>query len=268
VLLLSTVVFISCSTNENNKEEESSVEIDKEDILISETLNLDVVLSEYGKARRIVKAPITQQYLGKDGKYTVFSAGIYIESYTDSLALESTIQAKFAKIMGEKDAFYSAYDSVVVTNLLQGTKIITDTLYWDAAKREIYNYCFTKFYLKGGDFNALNGFTADETLTYYEIRTIRDGSMAVERKAKSDSINTSPMAFPDTIIDIQTQQVQTQQQSQVSQQQPAQQKPRTISPNRNIERNPSEKRRRNLDMRETPMVKEKNLELKEIEPAK
>ena len=257
VLLLSTVVFISCSTN-SNKEEALTVDIDKEDVLISETLNLDVVLSELGKAKRTIKAPITQQYLGKDGKYTVFPAGIYIESFTDSLALESTIQAKYAKINEGKNAFYSAYDSVVVTNHLQETKIITDTLYWDAAKGQIYNYCFTKFYLKSGDFNAINGFTANETLTDYEIRTIREGVMTVERKSRNDSTNnTSAITFPDTIVDA-----QIQQQPQV---QPQQQKPKTNTPNRNIERNPDDRRRRNFDLRETTIREEKSVELKEVE---
>lgn len=196
MLLLCVIVFISCG----DKKEEINGNTAKEDVLLSETFNLDVILSQYGKTKQTVKAPIMLQFSGREGKYTTFPDGIYIESFTDSLVLESTISAKFAKMKEDRDEFYSAYDSVVVTNYLDNTKIITDTLYWDRKNGKIYNDCFTKFFFKDGYFNAINGWTSNENLSDYEIRTIREGDLTLNRQNKTadDSINTNTITFPDT----------------------------------------------------------------------
>ncbi|MDR2652965.1 MAG: hypothetical protein LBC68_11770 [Prevotellaceae bacterium] len=195
-LLLCVIVFISCS----DKKEEITDNTTKEDVLLSETLYLDVVLSQYGKTKQTVKAPRMLQFSGKEGRYTTFPDGIYVESFTDSLVLESTIAAKFAKMKEGRDEFYSAYDSVVVTNYLDNTKIITDTLYWDRINGKIYNDCFTKFFFKDGYFDAHKGWTSNENLSNYEIRTIRDGSLTLDRQNKTahDSINANVISFPDT----------------------------------------------------------------------
>jgi hypothetical protein len=195
-LLLCVIVFISCS----DKKEEITDNTVKEDVLLSETLNLDVVLSQYGKTKQTVKAQRMLQFSGKEGKYTTFPDGIYVESFTDSLVLESTIAAKFAKMKEGRDEFYSAYDSVVVTNYLDNTKIITDTLYWDRKNGKIFNACFTKFFFKDGYFNAHNGWTSNENLSDYEIRTIREGSLTLDRQNRNahDSVNSNVIIFPDT----------------------------------------------------------------------
>ncbi|MDR2126891.1 MAG: hypothetical protein LBP63_08690 [Prevotellaceae bacterium] len=196
MLLLCIIVFISCG---DNKEVISDNQT-KEDVLLSETLNLYVVLSQYGKKKQTAKAPRMLQFAGSEGKYATFPDGIYVESFTDSLVLESTIAAKFAKMKEGKNEFYSAYDSVVVTNYLENTKIITDTLYWDRIKGKIYNDCFTKFFFKDGYFNALGGWTSNENLSDYEIRTIREGDLTLDRQNKTanDSVNTNIISFPDT----------------------------------------------------------------------
>ncbi|MDR2292881.1 MAG: hypothetical protein LBE11_05340 [Prevotellaceae bacterium] len=195
-LLLCVIVFVSCG----DKKEEIDSNTAKEDVLLSETFNLDVILSQYGKTKQTVKAPLMLQFSGKEGKYTTFPSGIYVESFTDSLTLESTIAAKFAKMKEGKDEFYSAYDSVVVTNYLDKTKIITDTLYWDRKNGKIYNECFTKFFFKDGYFDALNGWTSNENLSDYEIRTIREGDLTLDRqnRLENDSINANTITFPDT----------------------------------------------------------------------
>jgi len=199
VLLSIVVFFISC---DNKKEEITDENTVKNDILLSETLNLNVVLSQYGFKKQIVQAPRMLQFTGSEGKYTTFPDGIYVESFTDSLTLESTIIAKFAKMKEGRTEFYSAYDSVVVTNYINGTKIITDTLYWDRANSKIYNYCFTKFFIPKGTFDAYDGMWALEDLSYYEIRTIRGGDLIVERQSRNDNTSTGIIAFPDT-ADIQ-----------------------------------------------------------------
>jgi hypothetical protein len=198
-LLLSVIVFVSCES-QNSDIADSKTD---DDVLLSETLNLNVVLSQYGQAKQIAQAPRMLQFSGKEGKYTTFPDGIYVESFTDSLVLESTIAAKFAKMKDGRDEFYSAYDSVVVTNYLNSTKIITDTLYWDRVNGKISNSCFTKFFINGGSFDAIDGWTSNQNLSDYEIRTIREGDLTIDRQKKaSDSINQNVITFPDT-ADIQ-----------------------------------------------------------------
>ncbi|MDR1349106.1 MAG: hypothetical protein LBJ63_11900 [Prevotellaceae bacterium] len=195
-LALCVIVFFSCS----DKQEEITDNTAKEDVLLSETLNLNVVLSQYGKTKQTAQAARMLQFSGKEGKYTTFPDGIYVESFTDSLVLESTIEAKFAKMKEGRDEFYSAYDSVVVTNYLDNTKIITDTLYWDRINGKIYNDCFTKFFLKNGFFDAHDGWISNENLSDYEIRTIREGDLTIDRQHKTanDSTASNAIIFPDT----------------------------------------------------------------------
>ena len=194
-LLLSAIVFISCGSKQ---EDETNENEPKNDILLSETLNLNVQLSQYGKAKQIAKAPRMLQFSGSEGKYSTFPDGIYVESFTDSLTLESTIDAKFAKMKEGRNEFYTAYDSVVVTNYIQGIKIITDTLYWDRMDGKIYNYCYTKFFIPDGDLDAWNGMWALEDLTDYELRTIREGNLLINRQSKNDSAKINTISFPDT----------------------------------------------------------------------
>lgn len=195
MLLLGIIVFISCGSKQDEISDENAK---KEDVLLSETLNLNVVLSQYGKAKQTVQAPRMLQFTGNEGEYTTFPDGLYVESFTDSLVLESTISAKFAKIKEGREEFYSAYDSVIVTNYVNGTKIITDTLYWDRVNGKIYNYCFTRFVIPSGTFNAYNGMWALENLTDYELRTIREGDLTLDRQNKNDSMATNAITFPDT----------------------------------------------------------------------
>lgn len=195
-LAVCVIVFVSCS----DKQEEITDNSAKEDVLLSETLNLNVVLSQYGKTKQTAQAARMLQFSGREGKYTTFPDGIYVESFTDSLVLESTIAAKFAKMKEGRDEFYSAYDSVVVTNYLENTKIITDTLYWDRINGKIYNDCFTKFFFSGAYFDAIDGWTSNENLSNYEIRTIREGDLTLDRQHKNanDSTASNIITFPDT----------------------------------------------------------------------
>ena len=195
MLLLSVIVFISCGNKIEKIEDEDKP---KEDVLLSETVNLDVKMSQYGQAKQIVKAPRMLQFLGSEGKYTTFPDGIYVESFTDALTLESTIEAKFAKMREGRTEFYSAYDSVVVTNYIRGIKVITDTLYWDRVNRKIYNNCFSRFFIPNGTFDAYDGMWALEDLSYYEIYKIREGDLILERQSKSDTERTTTITFPDT----------------------------------------------------------------------
>ncbi|MDR3227313.1 MAG: hypothetical protein LBT56_06545 [Prevotellaceae bacterium] len=221
MLLISFIVFISC---DSNKKEDIIDNETKDDVLLSETLNLNVVLSQHGKAKQIAQAPRMLQFLGKEGKYTTFPDGIYVESFSDSLTLESTIAAKFAKMKEGRDEFYTAYDSVVVTNYIQKTKIITDTLYWDRVNSKIYNYCFTKIFFSSGYFDAHNGMWALDDLSDYEIRTIREGDLTVDRQNKTaDSTSRNEITFPDTITDMHPQPT------------PASEQPQTVSPSRRIQ---------------------------------
>jgi hypothetical protein len=247
ILLLCIIVFISCG----DKKEEISNNTEKDDILLSETFNLNMILSQYGKTKQTAKAPIMLQFSGNEGKYTTFPDGIYVESFTDSLVLESTIAAKFAKMKEGRDEFYSAYDSVVVTNYLDNTKIITDTLYWDRKNGKIYNDCFTKFFFKDGYFDAINGWTSNENLSDYEIRTIREGDLTLDRQNKTagDSINTNTVTFPDTAEIIPHQQA----------------KPEPVKTNRQLTTE-----NKNINNRKTPNLKilKKSAELEKADKAK
>jgi hypothetical protein len=115
--------------------------------------------------------------------------------------------------------------------------------------------------MPNGFFDAYNGMTATQNLSDYEIRTIREGDMIVERKSKSDSLNTNsyPITFPDTIADAQTQhqrQQQLQPQPQQLQKPHLQQKPRTIAPpDRNIDRRHDNARPKSLELQKNELAK-------------
>lgn len=194
-LVMSAIVFVSCG----EKKSEQQNNLPDEDVLIMESAPVDILISQEGMPRRIVRAPLGQRFQNKakNTNYMLFPQGIYIESYrdVDSLELEATISANYARIddIGGRNEVYVGFDSVVVINLLKKLRLETDTLYWDRHKQEIYNNCFSRFTLETGYFNAEEGFVSDENLDNYKLRKMRDGNMEFVRRQSQDTITSSEL---------------------------------------------------------------------------
>lgn len=154
-----------------------------------EIVDLRMTTSSNGKITNIVTSPLVRRFTKEQESYMVFPHGGYVESYDDSMRLESTLFAKYCIYTETPIRLLKAFDSVVVHNLLKEQSVYTDTLYWDLDKKEIYTDSYVKIVLPNMTLPSEHGMRSDERFTNYELRTLRDSKVFYDKDklGKKDS---------------------------------------------------------------------------------
>lgn len=105
------------------------------------------VESVNGLLKTRVESPRMEVYEHDTVSYDLFPRGIHIYGYAEDGHLETTIAALKARhdvyAAGKKDK-WSAYGKVVIRNIVKQEMIQTDTIYWDAAAKEIWTDCYVR----------------------------------------------------------------------------------------------------------------------------
>lgn len=137
---LALVVF-SCKSNLSEAEK-----LDLKKIPLQTIDDMFFVRSENGKLKMRVEAPRMEVYEHDTLSYDYFPKGIHVFGYTEDGMLETTIVSREARHDKHKDGteVWSAFGDVIVRNIVKMEKMETDTLYWDAAKKEIWTDCYVK----------------------------------------------------------------------------------------------------------------------------
>ena len=107
-----------------------------------------LINSDMGRLKMRVESPRMEVYEYDTLSYNYFPKGINVFGYNEEDGLlETTIvadEARHDKFTNSGEELWSAYGNVVVINILKREKIETDTLYWDASKKEIWTDCYVR----------------------------------------------------------------------------------------------------------------------------
>jgi len=172
-LLVSCFFVVSCE----NKIE-TVRELGKKKLGVEEGINIESYMSQSGKMKAKLTAPIMLRYL-LDTPKVEFPKTMHVDFYDSTLAIESKLNCKYGRYFENDNKVYLK-DSVIVFNR-KGDTLWTDELIWDQTKAEFFTDKFVK--VKKG-FNATyilgqNGLRADQSLNNLTFFNIREGSYIV-----------------------------------------------------------------------------------------
>ena len=140
--------------------------LNKKTIGIEEGKDIESFLSQSGKVKAKLMAPLMLRYL-QDTPKVVFPNTLRVNFFTDSTKIESKLFAKYGRYL-ENDNKVFLRDSVVVFNM-SGDTLFCQELYWDQAK-EIF-YTDKNVIIHKPDQKVYgNGLIADQSFKWFTIK--------------------------------------------------------------------------------------------------
>jgi len=163
IAFLSLLIFVlACSEKENNKVELHGFDPN----VISEFDSSTNYYSTMGIRKLMLTSP--KHYRYKDNS-DLYPQGVYLELYEQDGSVSTTLRADYGFSKNNpKEVLYGAYGNIVVHNVPQDQKLLTDTLYWDQKTQIIYTFSPIEIitpteHLKG------KGLTAKQDFSTYTI---------------------------------------------------------------------------------------------------
>lgn len=150
-------------------ENDSSV-VDKlfqKQVAVEEGFTVESFFSQGGKLRAKLKAPYMKRFVA-DSPYVEFPKYLHVDFYDSSLAIESYLDAHYAKHV-EYDRKILIRDSVVVINKKNGDTLITDELWWNQDTQEFTTQKQVTIYQKTGYTIGKDGMRAKQDLSEWWI---------------------------------------------------------------------------------------------------
>ncbi len=193
-LCLSATAVVSCDEDKRNR-----VNIGNEnEVPSTEVHNLEVVYTEYGKTKVLLKAPLLQRYLFVAEPYSVFPEGLFVQFFDENEQLESQITADYALYKEKPVELWKAVGNVEVKNFQKKQSLVADTLYWNHQTNAIYNYSLVQIKTIDGLIIGREGFISNEQFSQYEIRSVGDSSYyyIMEQPPASDSLAPAVEPLP------------------------------------------------------------------------
>jgi LPS export ABC transporter protein LptC len=142
---------------------------------VESTLDLEMIYSEDGNTRLIVKAPRMDRYEGEN-KRMEMPQGLQVAFYDSLMNVTSRMSSEYA-ISYEDDKMVEARNDVVVVNEL-GEQLNTEHLVWDQKKGIIYSDQFVRITTEDEVLYG-DGLEADEQFNQWTILRPR-GTFTVE----------------------------------------------------------------------------------------
>ena len=103
---------------------------------VEEAFKVESYMSQEGKVKAKLTAPYMKRYMA-DSPFVEFPRTLHVDFYNDTLQIESTLDAMYARHM-EFEHKVLLKDSVVVINKIKGDTLRTSELWWDQNKQEFY----------------------------------------------------------------------------------------------------------------------------------
>ncbi len=187
--LWSATIAVSCSNKLKN--------VDADQISKAPTqviLNMDAAQTENGMVQMRLTADRMERYeRSEEESVEIFPEGFNVLAYNEDGLLETQIVSDKAEhsVSGANEQ-WSAYGNVVITNYLEGQKLMTDTLYWNREEKKIYTDCYVRLYSPQG-FMQGYGMESDERARDAQLLRPFDGygiiSNDTTRRVYTDTVN-------------------------------------------------------------------------------
>ncbi len=130
LLITACLLFAAC---ENDLEKVDNLIVKK--AAVEEATRIESYLSEAGRVKAKLTSPLMLRYV--DSSYMEFPKSLHVDFYDDSVRIESTLDALYAKYMQDQKKIFLK-DSVMVVNLQTGDTLKSRELWWDQNKEEFF----------------------------------------------------------------------------------------------------------------------------------
>ena len=135
---------------------------------VEEAVNVETFLSQDAKIKARLTAPFMLRYLA-DSPYVEFPRTLHVDFYNDTMAMESKLDAKYAKYREWEKKVYLR-DSVVVINKLKGDTLKTEELWWDQNTEKFFTDKPVFIHTKDKVFYGANGMDAAQNFEWWVLR--------------------------------------------------------------------------------------------------
>jgi LPS export ABC transporter protein LptC len=174
VVLAALMLLSSC---ENNlKSTPASVQGSRQ--VPEEGEKIESYLSEGAKVKGKLTSPYMLRYQKADTPYSEFPRSLHVDFYTDSLQVESQMDAKYGKYLpGQNKVFLR--DSVRVKNILKGDTLHCKYLWWDQQTQRFTTDDSVAIYTKDKILFG-TGMEADQNFRWYTIKNFRGSILTAQ----------------------------------------------------------------------------------------
>lgn len=203
VITLSTVILMLSSCGDAPV---ASTIVDPETTPTMISHNHRIIESKDGKRSYRFETPLLERFEQAREPYMEFRKGVKIETFADSITIESDVVADYA-IFNETTQIWQAKGNVVARNLKDDKQLFTEELFWNRKLKKIYTDKLAKV-IDGENTHIGNGFEADED---FKSWTFRKGRGQIEFETAKDSTQTDSTSMSTEPAQLATPQVETQQ---------------------------------------------------------
>lgn len=130
------------------------------------TDNVITLVSDSGYTRYKITADKWEMYEEAENPTWKFPTGLYIEKYTDNMAIEATIRCDSATYYSRR-RIWQLDGNVNIKNTL-GDKFLTQQLFWDQNMRQVHSDSFIHIERSNRIIEGY-GFISNEQMTEYDI---------------------------------------------------------------------------------------------------
>ncbi len=161
-----TGCFFVCSCENDMREVQA---LGKKTIGVEEAKNIESYLSQGGKVKAKLLAPVMLRYQ-TDTPRVVFPKNLFVNFYNDSLKVESKLSAKYGTYLENENRIFLR-DSIVVFNVTGDTLFCND-LYWDQRKEIFYTDKNVIIRKPGGQNMYGKGLIANQDFRSYTVKDV------------------------------------------------------------------------------------------------
>jgi LPS export ABC transporter protein LptC len=153
--ILSCCFVCSC---ENSQQEIDVWTKDKQ--LREEAIKVESYMSQDGKMRARLKAPLMYRILALDTQYVEFPNTMHVDFFDDSAKIESKLDCKYGKYFESLNKVYLR-DSVVVISV-KGDTLRCHDMWWDQTKGMFYTDSIATYISPGNNITGGRGMEATQ----------------------------------------------------------------------------------------------------------
>ncbi len=155
------------------------MELDQKNAGVEKAAGITIIYSQKAKVTAKLRADTMERHL-ESPTFMEFTHGLHVDIYNDTLAVESTVDAKHGKYMDNtSDVFL--WDNVVVKNK-KGERLDTKELHWDAKKERFISNAHVQISTPTDTIRG-TGLESNQDFTDYKILnpegpfTVKDSAM-------------------------------------------------------------------------------------------
>lgn len=164
--LIPGILFFSLLSCKNDPKQINAL-VNKSTLQEDKAYDVTILYSENGKTKaKLFAKEFIRNEVAKP-PFTDMKKGINVDFYDDSLRVESTLTAKYARYY-EKQGNILIRDSIVVVNK-KGERLNTQELVWNQRIRKFYTEKFVKIFTPSQVMYG-DGLEANEDFSWYEIK--------------------------------------------------------------------------------------------------